>query len=447
MAIVQRRTVEGGDAFSGRNNRRRRAPRRLKREHRLFVRRVLLYAVVVLWIAVIVAMFVWFPDATERKLQLPSHANNKLIQYIRDRSDSVPFESPLLVITYNRPNYLKTTLEHIFQAMTPSTTTNQKSACGFGCPIIVSEDGAFEANKDLLASFQEKFRARGIPLIHIQHKQPKHRLKGAAAGYKALAQHFGWALSQVFDGTAYNELSTLPKRVIVLEEDIRVAPDFFSYMEATSGLLDTDPTLLAVSAFNDNGHLEHGDPKRLLRSDFFPGLGWMITRNLWKNELQSKWPDGYWDDWIRDRNQRKDRQVIRPEVSRTYHFGSKGGTSGNQFGSILERVKLNKETVDWETEDLSYLENSAFQTKYKETVRNSKLVYDIEEAEETTASSNARMEYTNLDHFRYLASELDIMTDEKDAVPRTAYRGIVEVRFGSNFLFLVPKGGFHGYTK
>lgn len=27
----------------------------------------------------------------------------------------------------------------------------------------------------------------------------------------------------------------------------------------------------------------------LYRSDFFPGLGWMLTKDLW-NELEVKWP-------------------------------------------------------------------------------------------------------------------------------------------------------------
>eukprot|EP00536_Pseudo-nitzschia_multiseries_P002742 jgi/Psemu1/317966/estExt_fgenesh1_pm.C_380003 len=197
-------------------------------------------------------------------------------------------------------------------------------------------------------------------------------------------------------------------------------------MESTSVVLDHDPTLFAVSAFNDNGHLENGDPTRLLRSDFFPGLGWMMTRNLWKNELQAKWPDGYWDDWLREPVQRKDRQVIRPEVSRTYHFGSKGGASSNQFGSVLQRVKLNEQAIRWDSEDISYLNDSTFENQYTELVMNSRLANTIEEAKEIAAVENARMEYERFSDFQYLAERLGIMTDEKASVPRTAYKGIIE---------------------
>jgi hypothetical protein len=37
---------------------------------------------------------------------------------------------------------------------------------------------------------------------------------------------------------------------------MEIAPDFFKYFEATSHLLDNDRTLLAVSAWNDNGQTQ-----------------------------------------------------------------------------------------------------------------------------------------------------------------------------------------------
>ncbi|KAG0719832.1 Alpha-1,3-mannosyl-glycoprotein 2-beta-N-acetylglucosaminyltransferase [Chionoecetes opilio] len=61
----------------------------------------------------------------------------------------------------------------------------------------------------------------------------------------------------------------------------------------------------------------------LYRTDFFPGLGWMLTRELWE-ELGPKWPRSYWDDWVRAPEQRSDRACIRPEISRTRTFGKKG---------------------------------------------------------------------------------------------------------------------------
>lgn len=194
------------------------------------------------------------------------------------------YESPLVVFTCARASYLQTTLTDILNYI--------PRPCEFGCPVIVSQDGENPDVSNVIKEFKKKFAAIGIPLLHIKHIQ---ELRSAGGPYQALAKHYGWALSQVFNGRIHAELPT-PKRVVILEEDLHIAPDFFGYMAATSKVLDKDSSLFAVSAFNDNGHLVN-DTKRLLRTDFFPGLGWMMTKSLWKDELETKWPEG--KCWLR----------------------------------------------------------------------------------------------------------------------------------------------------
>lgn len=60
------------------------------------------------------------------------------------------------------------------------------------------------------------------------------------------------------------------------------------------------------------------DPTVLFRTECFPGLGWMMTKQLWDRELRQKWPLGYWDDWLREPEQRRDRSCIAPEVGRAF---------------------------------------------------------------------------------------------------------------------------------
>ena len=68
----------------------------------------------------------------------------------------------------------------------------------------------------------------------------------------------------------------------LVQDDMQLAPDFFELFAATSPLLDSDPSLYCVSSWNDHGQKQFvADPRRLLRSDFFPGLGWMLTRDVW----------------------------------------------------------------------------------------------------------------------------------------------------------------------
>jgi alpha-1,3-mannosyl-glycoprotein beta-1,2-N-acetylglucosaminyltransferase len=318
--------------------------------------------------------------------------------------------------------------------------------------------GSHDQIKNVMEEYTIKFQSRGIPLIHMQHDQleiPKTKIRKKPSplhAYRALAMHYGWALSEVFQGL--DSSLPVPDRVMILEEDIHTAPDFFSYMQATSRILDEDPTLMAVSAYNDNGHMVR-DPHRILRSDFFPGLGWMMTRRLWNEELEAKWPRGYWDDWLREPAQRKNRHFLRPEVSRTFHFGEKGGTSHNQFGSILSRVKLNKESIDWSQQehDLSYLHEQAFDEQYGKLIAESTKVKTVQDAQTQVETQNTRLEYTSFIHFQTIAAELDIMDDEKASIPRTAYKGVVEIRpFGDHLLFLTPpeaklKHSFPSFSK
>ena len=64
-----------------------------------------------------------------------------------------------------------------------------------------------------------------------------------------------------------------------------------SYFSQTQQLLEEDETIYCISAWNDQGY-EHtsDDPGLLYRVETMPGLGWLLKRSLYKDELESKWP-------------------------------------------------------------------------------------------------------------------------------------------------------------
>ena len=49
--------------------------------------------------------------------------------------------------------------------------------------------------------------------------------------YHRIAEHYKWALEQLFDCAGH-------AKVIILEDDMQLAPDFFSYFAAIAKLLD-----------------------------------------------------------------------------------------------------------------------------------------------------------------------------------------------------------------
>ena len=108
-------------------------------------------------------------------------------------------------------------------------------------------------------------------------------------GYFKIARHYGWGLNETLVKMGYSQ-------VIIVEDDLEVSEDFFEYFEATLPILRSDPTLWCVSAWNDNGKrgiIDETKPEMLYRTDFFGGLGWMMTKELWQNELAAKWYDNF----------------------------------------------------------------------------------------------------------------------------------------------------------
>ncbi|OTF71099.1 alpha-1,3-mannosyl-glycoprotein, partial [Euroglyphus maynei] len=214
-------------------------------------------------------------------------------------------------------------------------------------PIVVSQDCNHEPTRQIIESYGDK-------LTFIQQPdQSDIILKGKNQkkfkGYYKISRHYGWALNYTFNVLNY-------ETVLIVEDDLDISSDFFEYFLALYPLLRSDSSLYCISAWNDNGKqsLIEKDPTKLFRSDFFPGLGWMLTKDLWL-EFQHKWPKAFWDDWIREPEQRKNRACIRPEISRTRTFGKKGVSNGLFFEKHLKFIHLNDEFVPFTKMNLSYL--------------------------------------------------------------------------------------------
>lgn len=55
--------------------------------------------------------------------------------------------------------------------------------------------------------------------------------------------------------------------------------------------MDEDPSLYCISAWNDHGYRHSTfNPSQLYRVETMPGLGWMLKRKLFKEELEPIWP-------------------------------------------------------------------------------------------------------------------------------------------------------------
>ena len=240
---------------------------------------------------------------------------------------------------------------------------------------------------------------------------------------------------------------------IVVEDDIEIAPDFFQYMQATLPLMEEDAMLWCVSAWNDNGKEQAIDSSRndlFYRTDFFPGLGWMLSQELWK-ELEPIWPQSYWDDWMRGAKVRKGRSCIRPEVSRTHTFGKVGVSKGQYYEQHLEHIVLNTDPFNFTGVDLNYL----LEDNYEET-----FVQRVLSLPQTTlgelnsgyrnggreVETEVQLRYSNMKDFMAVAKEMKIMHEPRGGVQRTAYKGIVSVMYNGHQVHLTPPQPWNGYS-
>ena len=323
-----------------------------------------------------------------------------------------------LLITYNRPDYLKRTLDNILLYLPD------------GFPLFVSQDGTDARVQDVLAS--SKYAPHLTVFQHVDRPLPPSNIRPPSYWY--ISQHYYWALERFFREYSYNA-------VIILEDDLEIAPDFYEYFSAALPILRQDPTLFCISAFNDHGSAAAvRDPRALRRTNFFPGLGWLITRDLWR-EVAPKWPKAYWDDWLREPPQRKNRDCIQPEISRSKTFGEKG-SSGGQFFNFLESIRLNSDPVMFTNIDLSYLIKPNWDLKFSALLQD---MIQIETASEISKYQNQKLAYyyhSQNDYQRFAASLPPIhrfLADEKAGVPRSSYNGVVQIFIESNQLFIIPK--------
>lgn len=164
-----------------------------------------------------------------------------------------------------------------------------------------------------------------------------------------------------------------------------------------------------------------------------------MTRRLWA-ELGPRWPDGFWDDWMRLGEQRRGRHCLYPEVSRTYTFGAVGASQGQFFKDHLASIVLNQQPVDWAREDLSYLRADQWDARFEQELAAAASTVVASVAELRGLSERAvTMYYDTEAQFKELAAAARIMTDSKEGVPRTAYRGVVKFHAHTNTVYLRPR--------
>ncbi|XP_023227724.1 alpha-1,3-mannosyl-glycoprotein 2-beta-N-acetylglucosaminyltransferase-like [Centruroides sculpturatus] len=269
-------------------------------------------------------------------------------------------------------------------------------------PIVVSQDCGHEPTTKAIRSYGDQLTLIQQPDqsdIPLTGKEKKFK------GYYKIARHYGWALNKTFHDIGYDT-------IIIVEDDLDIAPDFFEYFLALHPILKSDQTLWCISAWNDNGKdgMVANEPALLYRSDFFPGLGWMLTKDLW-SELQSKWPK-----------------------------------AGLFYEKHLKFIKLNDKFVPFTKKDLSYLKKDNYDVAFVKQIYGSPAV-SLQQLQKGSIdhSGPVRVTYDTKEFFKKASKALGLMDDFKSGVPRTGYRGVVSFLYKGRRVYLAPPADWKGY--
>lgn len=267
---------------------------------------------------------------------------------------------PIVVMASNRPYYLYRMLRSLLQADGVNASM-----------VSVFIDGFYD--EPLMVS--RLFNLRAIQQRPLGKRSAR------------ISHHYKSSLTTTFD-----KLFPQAKHAIIFEEDLDIARDALIYFNQTLPLLESDSSLYCVSAWNDQGY-EHsaGNKSLLYRIETMPGLGWMMSRELYKQELESQWPSFErqhdWDMWIRTNEVRKARECIIPDISRTFHFGSTGTNINSYFQkqyfskhafsldtSSSDRNGLRAAEARVEFANLDEMTSAAYERLVENLVRNARVV-------------------------------------------------------------------------
>jgi len=259
---------------------------------------------------------------------------NKYQHYLQSHS-----HFPILIICHKRQAELDALLWSLFQQ---SHVLLDKSL------ILAVQDGKYPDVRDIVTK-------HGISMIQNVELLQVGKSRDFLA--EKVSRHYKSAITFAMDHFTDSPV------VIILEDDLLLSPDFLDFFNLASKLLDSDSSVWAVSAWNDNGSMARKEASRnILRTDFFPGLGWLLKRDIWEH---MNWPMKHWDWYFRSSNFTAGKHCIYPEVSRVYHMPGNGSFMENRlFTKYFKNVVSSQDSAfKWQLEDFVVAKQNIYNSR------------------------------------------------------------------------------------
>eukprot|EP01080_Neovahlkampfia_damariscottae_P007254 gene7254-11572_t len=364
------------------------------------------------------------PKIVKEKIEKNEVEMKKLVSTLKYH----PSDFVIAIVAANRPQYLK----KLFESLQRVEYWNKKNT-------ILFQYGDSEPINNLV----EQLGIRQVKNPVIYEFNNIRLTEGA----QHIALHYRFTLTKIF-----RELYPQAEHVIIIEDDMILAPDFLLYFSQVAPYLHNDPTVYAASAYNDNGFVDHVKHDNLvLKTDFFIGLGWLVSAKHFKNEWEKIWPMNHWDHFFRSPINRKDRKTIYPEVSRVFHAGFKGTHSDvGMYEKYFRNIKLNLNSysplgISPKKNKIQIPKNQKHSLNYlmkydlfmKNQIKRGKKITRLKEILQFR-NQNILIYYEEgkpiNNNWNYISNYFKIW----HSIPiRSEYEGVVTLRWAGNWLFLI----------
>jgi len=301
---------------------------------------------------------------------------------------------------------LQTEFQHVvFHRLTTITTTYRSSERSDG-PLL-----------QRLLRANETIKLSGVEF-------QRHRWLYVSQNYRRMLDDLFLQHPNAF--TAY-------RSCVILEDDLVLAPDALPYLEAVERVMQRDRTIFTGSLFADNSYpLYARDPRRFRRVSHFAGLGFLMTRRRYVDEVRRTVWAGLqnWDAQVQKFVQRRRLVSVIPEVSRALHL--------RRTSSSLERSRpthpfesqlLNRDVLP--EYDLDHLEQSAYDRLIVDTIQRSQYIGHLADALFFNSVDETVVYFDCADDgdLHRILAERNLWGVGNGAVVRGSYRGSLYFRY------------------
>ena len=180
-----------------------------------------------------------------------------------------------------------------------------------------------------------------------------------------------------------------------------------------------------------------------------PGLGWILKRSLWSQELEPRWPTPDktwdWDMWMRLPEIRRGRECVVPEVSRTYHFGSSGLNMNSYFHDIYFTKHSVNTVRDVELSNVDSVKKEQYEERLEEEMRGAVVLNSraggspCDEQFYTDLQATAGLLFISMEHAKDFSSWLSLAKclHVWDLDARGFHRGMWRLHMSGSQVFII----------